>query len=394
MSRPSEAQELPDFSLVSGGPLYRLLSRAGLVRPPVERIAPLVVAVAAITWLPLLVLSALEGNLAGAGISFLRDVEAHVEYLVVLPVLVGAERLIHLRLRPVVEQFIGRGIVAPDDRPAFAAAVRSALRLRDSTAVEMLMLAVVFTVGQWVWRNEVALAGSSWHRVVGDSGPHTTLAGHWYALVSIPAGQFIVLRWYFRLFVWSRFLWQVSRLELRLTPMHPDRAGRLGFIGYGADAFSPFLFGQGALLSALIASRVLHEGRKLLDFKFEVVGFVLLFLLVILGPLATFAPKLIRAQRRGRHEYGLLASRYVQAFHEKWVERAPGPAGELLGTPDLQSLADLDGAYAPIREMRMVPFGRDVVIRLALFTTLPLLPLVFTVVSLEELLRRMISTVF
>jgi len=33
-------------------------------------------------------------------------------------------------------------------------------------------------------------------------GQHLTLAGCWYAFVSLPILRFILLRWYFRLFVW------------------------------------------------------------------------------------------------------------------------------------------------------------------------------------------------
>ena len=48
--------------------------------------------------------------------------------------------------------------------------------------------------------------------------------------MSLPIFQFLLCRWYFRLFIWARFLWQVSRIDLSLVPTHPDRVGGLGFL--------------------------------------------------------------------------------------------------------------------------------------------------------------------
>ena len=93
-----------------------------------------------------------------------------------------------------------------------------------------------------------------------------------------------------RLVIWFRLLWQISRLNLHLSAAHPDRAGGIGFVGRSSYAFGPILFAQGTLLSGLIASRVLYEGRNLLSFKMQAGGLVVFFLLAILGPLVMFTP--------------------------------------------------------------------------------------------------------
>jgi hypothetical protein len=209
--------------------------------------------------------------------------------------------------------------------------------------------------------------------------------------VSIPVFQFILLRWYFRLFIWFRFLWRVARLELHLIPTHPDRASGLDFLAKGSYAFGPVLFAQGALLAGQIATRVLYGGRSLLSFKMEAFGLVAFFLLVVLGPLVMFSPQMTRAKRKGLRDYGLLASRYVEGFEHKWVRKDGAKADELLGTGDIQSLADLSNSYAIVREMRIVPFGLDDMIRLAVAATAPLLPLALTVFSPEELMTRLIK---
>ena len=94
-----------------------------------------------------------------------------------------------------------------------------------------------------------------------------TPAGYWQMLVSAPIFQFILLRWYFRFFLWFWFLFRVSRLNLHLIPIHTDRTGGLGFLGASPMAFAPVLIAQGAVLAGLIASRIFYGGQALTDFK-------------------------------------------------------------------------------------------------------------------------------
>ena len=44
--------------------------------------------------------------------------------------------------------------------------------------------------------------------------------------------------------------------------------------------------------------------------------------------------------------------------------------------------------------MKIVPFTRDAVLQLAVITLLPVVPLLLTLVSLEELLGRLLRIVF
>ncbi|MCI0472575.1 MAG: hypothetical protein L0Y76_03230 [Ignavibacteria bacterium] len=76
----------------------------------------------------------------------------------------------------------------------------------------------------------------------------------------------------------------------------------------------PLLLSHGALLSGLIANPIFFAGAKLLDYKLEIIGVVLFLLLVVLGPLLVFTPKLMQAKRTGLREYGIIASKYVSEF--------------------------------------------------------------------------------
>lgn len=396
VKEPAESSQRgggPEFSLVLGGPLFQLLRKSRLEGDHLDLLYRRIIAFVVLTWIPLLVLSALApGAVSGARISFFRDVEVHVRFLVALPILIGAELLVHSRIRVAVRRFREWRIVLPESLPLFAKAIESAMKIRNSTIVELALLALVYSVGLWAWSSRTDLGLVTWYELPGGRWSLTP-AGYWYVFVSLPVFQFILLRWYARLLIWFRFLWQVNRIELNLLPTHPDRCGGLSFLGASSYAFAPILFAQGAILAGVVASRVLYGGEGLQSFKLQIGGFIAFFVVVVLAPLLMFTPRMARLRRKGLAEYGLLAQRYVEAFDHKWV-RGGGPSEELLGTGDIQSLADLGNSYQVVREMRVVPFGLQDISRLALATAVPLSPLLLTIFSFEELLTRIVRVVF
>ena len=221
----------PDFSLVLGGPLYQLLRRARLSDDALSLTHKRIVVLCSIAWLPLLVLSLLDGQALGGGatIPFLFDIDVHVRFLVAMPLLIAAELVVHRRMRAVAKVFLDRHLIPDADRPRFDAAFASAMRLRNSVFAEVLLIVLVYAVGILVvWRHYTALDAATWYATSSAGGSKASLAGIWYGYVSLPIFQFLLCRWYFRLIIWIRFVWQVSRIQLRLVATHPDRVGGLG----------------------------------------------------------------------------------------------------------------------------------------------------------------------
>ena len=397
MSNQGATAESSDFSLVLGGPLYQLFRRAHLSGGGLECLVRRVVVLTLLAWLPLLLLSVVEAHAWGGSVKlvFLRDVEMHARLLLALPLLIVAELVVHRRMSSVTRQFVERGLIASTARTRFDTAIASAMRLRNSTMAEVLLIAVVYIVGVgFVWRTQVALDLTSWYGVEVDGKLQPSLAGWWLGCVSIPLFQFLLLRWYFRLFIWARFLWQVSRLELQIVPTHPDRSGGLGFLALVSNAFAPVLLAQGVLLAGLMADRIFYAGAKLPDFELELIGLVAVMLFAVLGPLLVFSPKLATAKCVGLREYGTLAQRYVREFDDKWL-RGSVPAGEsLIGSADIQSLAALGNSFEVLKGMRLAPFAMPTVLQLAIVTLLPVGPLLLTIIPLEQLLERLLKLVF
>jgi len=386
-----------DFSLVHGGPLFQLLLRSHLSGDALTLVMRRIVTFALISWVPLLLLAALDGNLlhTRVAVPFLLDLETHIRFLAVVPLLLAAELVVHRRLLSVTRTFLQRNLIPEAAMPRFDAAVTSAFRLRNSVAAEVLLIALVYGVGVLVvWRRFTAIDVSTWYATASPAGSNLTRAGMWYAYLSLPIFQFLLLRWYFRVVIWVRFLWQVSRIDLALVPTHPDQVAGLGFLANTVYGFSVLLLAHGAMLAAQIGNRIFFAGAALQDFKVEIAVMVAFLMCVVFAPLLVFSPQLARAKRIGLNEYGTLAERYVRDFDGKWLRGEANESEPLMGSADIQSLADMGNSFALVRSMRVAPITRDAILQLAAAVLVPLLPLLLTVMPVEELTRKLLGLVF
>jgi hypothetical protein len=384
-----------DFSLVLGGPLYQLFLRSRLARPPLNLLHRRLIFFPLITWAVPFILSLQEGMAAvGARVTFTHDVLTHTRFLVALPLFLIAEVVVHARIRPIIDEFAKRRLIAPAEQPKFQQMIQSAMRWRNSVPMELILFAFCFTGGHLLWQNFTSLKASTWYASYAPGQTQLTRAGWWYAWVSMPVFHFIVLRWYYRMFVWARFLWQVSRLPLRLVVTHPDRAGGLGFLAFTSEAFMPIVVAQGALAAGLIGGRIFFEGASLSSFKIQLLAIVVFQLLIVLGPLCVFSLPLLEARRAGLRAYGAIAMQYVDAFDRKWNRGTSAASEEILGSADVQSLADMGNSYNLAEHMLLFPFGKDAVLRVTLMTLFPMVPFVLSIMPMETLIRQVAKILF
>jgi hypothetical protein len=87
----------------------------------------------------------------------------------------------------------------------------------------------------------------------------------------------------------------------------------------------------------------------------------------------------------------VLATRYVSEFDTKWLRGGASTEEALLGSADVQSLADLSNSYNVVQSVRTAPITKEVVIRLAVATLAPIVPLLLTMMPLEELLKKLVG---
>jgi hypothetical protein len=126
----------------------------------------------------------------------------------------------------------------------------------------------------------------------------------------------------------------------------------------------------------------------------QIVASLLFLMLLVLLPLSFFVVHLGRARRIAVVEYGTLASRYVDDFRQKWIKKLSENAETLLGTSDIQSLADLGNAFNVINDIRLLPYGKQAIIRLGVLLLLPLLPLTLTIVPLKQIIDLLLKLAF
>ncbi len=388
----SSSAKTEDFSLFVGGPVYQLLLRLGLIKPPLDRVGLRILIISTLVWVPLLVLTILNGRfLNGVKVPFLFDYEVHLRLLASLPLLILAEVVIHRRVKVILRQFHDRQIVTRALQPQFESIIQSAMRLRNSIPIELGMLTAVVLAAGLSWRATAGLQSDTWFATMTSGVAVNTPAGYWYQFVSIPIGQFIALRWYFRLCVWARLLWRTSKLNLNLVATHPDGSCGLGFLDGMIVAMAPLLLAHSCLLAGNLANRILHDGAKLPDHYPEIAAMAVFLILLALGPLCVFTPSLVRAKRQGLLKYGRLASDYVVSFDQKWIGGQRSPDEALVGSGDIQSLADLGNSFNVVRSIVPFPFGRNSLTGLAVIIAIPLLPLTLTMFSLQELAVRLLK---
>jgi hypothetical protein len=378
-----------DFSIVVGGPVYGFLIRKGLVRVDLRNILHRTGALIAITWLPLLFLSILQGVAVGhrVTIPLLLDFATYGRFLLALPLFLLAEVVIDPAVQKAVEGFVGTGIVQEKEFQQFEDLLGKLRRMRDSSAAELILLALsLFPV--FVFRREWTMGAlSSWH----TTAQGLTIAGWWYALVSAPVLRFIGYRWTFRYCIWAFLLWSVGRLNLHLLPTHPDRSAGLEFLGLTQRRFGILLCALGCTFAGHLVNGLLHEGASLDSYKILIAAFLAISLSLGLLPLTLLAPTLSRVRRAGLREYGRLGTQYAEAFDRKWVHASAPPQEPLLGTSDLRSLSDLANSYAVIRQMQIAPITKRLAVTLAVYASIPLIPAIILGTPTSELLKAVMK---
>lgn len=388
MPAPVEESDDLHLTLVQSGPTYRLGKRLGLTTETHSRRMCKIALFICVTWVPLLGLSLIGGRATGGvEIPFFHDPEVSARFLCVMPLLEIAQFVVAISLSVHGRHFVEMGLVSSGELPKFEAAKAVVMRWREWPLIEAMLLiaAFVLSIGLRVGLG-LSNGDSSWER----AGGGITAAGWWYILVSLPILYFFLFRWIWVFSLWGSFLFLVARVPLKLTATHPDHLGGLGFISWGIASFSLVLAAVSTVFSAGLADEILHHGHTLSGLKYHVAVFVVGSVLAMHLPLLAFSPQLSRCRFRGLLEFGAFVWRHDQAFDEKWIRNTPDPAIEsLLGSPDVQSLADIATCYEHVNEMRILPYDSKAVVVLLLAALLPMCPLVATQIPLTEILMKL-----
>ena len=366
-----------------GGPLLALLRRAKLLREDGRHRERPFVAMIAVTWLPIVLLAALSHQEK----QVLANISIHARLLVSMPLLFEADLFLHELVGIAIGCFAGSRVAQGLDPRSLEDVQRRAERLRSSSAGEAACLLLALLIGPLaLWGRDAGPSG-----IAGLFATPVAAATLWYDFVSLPAFSFLLFRGLWRWLIWCWMLWRISRLELRLVPTHPDSSGGLGVLVIPNRAFALMSTAVAAGVAGVWAMKILFQGARVASFGPPLALLLAIALLVGLGPLLAFSGKLLRAKIFGRARYGSLAWDYTTQFDERWIVHHQQEG--LLGTADLQSLADLANSYSIVRRMSLVPFDKIDVLVLLGSMLLPICPLLLTEIPLKSLLKTLVGAV-
>lgn len=393
-SSETGSRVVDQFSLLQGGAIYRFQVAIHMAMPDRSGVFKRAFLTTLITWLPLFLLSLFQGRAFGGQVKLplLYDFAAAIRFLIGLPLLVIAEAIIDPRINHAVKHFVSSGLVTTEDLPIFEEAILKMNKLRDSIVPALLILIASFAPSIWYKQTELLKSGiSTWHTIASNSGESLSFAGWWFGLISLPLYRVLLFRWIWMISLWAFFLKQLVRINLRCVATHPDTSGGLGFLTHAQLFFGFIAFASSAVVTGAFANSIAYQGATVSSLKFLMIAFCVLAIVVLAAPLLVLTPKLAMVKRRGLYEYGSLGTTYTRAFDAKWIHGISPEHEPLLGTSDIQSLADLSNSFSVVQKMRIVLINKEILIGLAVPAILPMLPLIIIATPADQLVRAVLK---
>jgi len=347
----------------------------------------------AITWVPLIVLGAIQGLAWGPtrAQSVVLDPAMIARFVIALPILILTASECSSSIDAVVRHFLEVGIVQDADRQPFVGMVATTDRFRNSRKGTWICWALAYSYSVFFVFWILPGLFTSWRALDSDGGRSLSLAGWWFVLVSEPLYLFVLARFLYQIALWWRFLWKTSRLNLHLNAVHPDGAGGLGFLGLTLYPFRIPAFAVSTSFAGGVASLVLIRGARVDDFRYEIVAIVLFVVCLFVLPLATFFHReLSRARQKDILSYWKLNGGQLRQFERKWIASYSDQA-DMLSVPDFSEAIDLSSILANAQNMTLQPFQRRAVIRLILAAALPFLPVLALQIPVSDILKAVLK---
>ncbi|MFL5319814.1 MAG: hypothetical protein ACJ790_09165 [Myxococcaceae bacterium] len=369
------------FSLEDIGPFYKVMRRVHLVMRggPVRSFR-----IGLFAWLPIAIAETARLATGHRPDATLLDLSVHVRLLVALPAMLFSLRLANKASRSAIGSLYHGNFCEP---ALFEPLLDQAKWLRQAWLPEALALTIAVIGGQLALWNVTGPSGLFHAKLVAEG---LTFSRLWYAAVALPLFQFVMFRWLWRWAVWGFLLVRLARLPLNPIATHPDRAAGLSIFSRPLSAFAGFAFAASSVVAAAMGTQVIAGTTTVKQHLLELVGLVFLLLAIGVSPLLAFCGHLYTTRRKALREYGDFANEYMRNFHRKWIVDRPKDESAL-GSSDIQSMNDLGGAFDVINQTRLFPFGMRPVIAVWAGALLPAVPLLATMVSVEDLLKRIVG---
>jgi hypothetical protein len=377
------------ISLIRGGAFYRVQEKARLIHPRAWDLQLRIPLAIAIAWLPLVLLAAMHGGFADAR-ALVQDSRVYARVFIATPLLLLAQVTMETQFRAMAQHFLDANIVRLEDLSRFRTIMQRTRRIRDARLPELIVVVLVYMQAA-VFAASGRLRPASW-AVDAVSGTLTP-AGYYSLLIAqaLFMGLLLIALWKWA--IWVYVLWRISRLNLQLDATNGDRCGGLGFLGEIPRAFVPFVLALSTVIAVNWRSQMLAGQQTLDSVKLPASVFAVLVVLVFFVPLALFTPALLREKRDGTLKYGPLQHLLSLQFQRKWVQHRNEHLDELVGNPDVSSLADASSAFQNVAQMIVFPFRKGAVVAFLAALALPSIVVITTQIPLIQLVSQVLEAI-
>lgn len=379
-----------DFSLARSGYMHLILKKLGLAGTTTKGYLLRCFVLSGSTWLPLLILSLLQGIAYGHNVKlpFLLDFASQGKFLIIIPLLIFAEHSVDTRIIELTGQLFRSGILSENDLPAYIKIKQNTKRLSETGIADLvILLIIIFNI--IIRFSENASLKLTWFILPGGDGNQISWAGWWITCFSLPVFQFILMRWFWRWIIWLIYFKKISKMPLKLSPAHSDKAGGIGFLGLPPAPFLSVTFAISILFASIIAARIFWLHERLPEYYPLMIGIALLSVIMNVVPLLVFIKPLMIQRRKGIFEYSTILQQHHRKFDEKWLEKSGSET--LLGNQDASSLIDLNGSFEAVMSMRIFPFNLKTMISIIIIAILPMIPLLAFEYDWLDILKKLLG---
>ena len=375
-----------EVSFVRGGPFYRIQEAIRLLTPEHWNLGRRILLAIAIGWVPVVLLTLFSKPDTIGGL--LRDYTVNVRMLIAVPILLLGQVVMDNVFRTIIHHLGEAELLPSPEQVKMDRTIGRLIRFRDSFVAEALIVVIAYLSVAAMVGARISTA-QDW--ALGDLGQHLSSAGWYYALVSQLLFRFLVGLSLWKWVLWICFLFRLSQLDLELIPTHPDQHGGIGFLGMSPLAIAPTIFVISGAIGSTWRTQILDHGAHLMNFKIDAIVLLVFMLIIAMGPLVLFIPKLGILHRQGILQYGTLGQLHSVDFHKKWVLNRKGHEEEFLTAPEISTLTDYASSYENVEKLQPFPLDRGATVTLILAIALPLFPVVLAEIPFIEVAKRLME---
>lgn len=321
-------------------------------------------------------------------IDLFEDFAFHVRCLVSIPILLLTEEIIYKAVNDVIPTAIKRGIINPDQTNKLNKQRILINKLQKSLKLQFTLLIFSILIVYNKIFIELPPEISTWRTI------HNTwyiFASWWNRWIGLTVYYFFIFRWLYKFLLWSLFIYKFTLLKPNLQSHHPDEMGGIAFLARRHIMFGLIATAISSVSSANIALTIIYGKFTLKDFYLPLGLYVVTMIVFLTLPLFILSPLLLRTKITGRYKFDSIAYLYAESFERKWYIGENIQKGELLGSPDFQSLNDLLESYSKIQAMRIIPLTHRMIVLLICLIAIPLLPLGLLQIPFSEMLSLIIN---